>query len=282
VPDLSEDAVRELYAVPPDEFMVKRSELAARAREAGDAAAAATIGKLRKPTVAAWLVNALVLSDPSVVDRLAELGDRLRDAQGRLDTGRLRQLSAERREVVDRLTAQAFRRNSRAQPPAALRDEVTGTFDAAIADPEVASRLGRLQRAEHWSGFGFLPTDGAPDLTLVRGGKPERSKPAAGTSAQKAQAPKRTAAEQRRLANAVEKSRAAFEAADAAADEARAAEQELSQEVHRLTKRLAKLQGELHAARARLEQARKDATTARTQRRQAQSALDKAERAAQT
>ena len=35
-----------------------------------------------------------------------------------------------------------------------MRDDVTGTLQAAIADPEVAGRLGRLEKAEQWSGFG--------------------------------------------------------------------------------------------------------------------------------
>ena len=39
-------------------------------------------------------------------------------------------------------------------PTAALRDDVTDTLQAAIADPDVAARLGRLEKAERWSGFG--------------------------------------------------------------------------------------------------------------------------------
>ena len=48
-------------------------------------------------------------------------------------------------------------------PPAALREEVTATLDAAIADPEVAANLGTLVRAAHWAGFGLAPLpEGAP------------------------------------------------------------------------------------------------------------------------
>ena len=39
-------------------------------------------------------------------------------------------------------------------PTGALRGDVTDTLHAAIADPDVRSRLGRLAKAEHWSGFG--------------------------------------------------------------------------------------------------------------------------------
>ena len=31
------------------------------------------------------------------------------------------------------------------------------TFDAALADPEVAANLGTLVRAAHWAGFGLDP-----------------------------------------------------------------------------------------------------------------------------
>ena len=39
--------------------------------------------------------------------------------------------------------------------PAAVREEVAATFDAALADPEVAANLGTLVRAAHWAGFGL-------------------------------------------------------------------------------------------------------------------------------
>ncbi len=48
-------------------------------------------------------------------------------------------------------------------PPAALREEVMATFDAALADPDIAASLGTLVRAAHWAGFGLAPApDGPP------------------------------------------------------------------------------------------------------------------------
>lgn len=277
MPELSDDVIQELYSVPPDQFLFKRAQLADAARRTGEGRQATAIDKLRKPTLAAWIVNAQVLRDPSIIDRLTDLGERMRAAQDALDPAELRTLSTERRKLIDKITAEAFKRAERKDPPAALRDEVTGTFDAAIADEAVAARLGRLQRAEHWSGFGFPSTGGAPDLTLVRGGKDEKPKPARKAAARQ-EAPKRSAAEQRRLERTAAKARDAFTSADGAFENARKTEQELTQEVRRLTKRLAKLQDDLDAARARLEQARSEVTSARTGRREAQSALDRAER----
>jgi hypothetical protein len=207
-----------------------------------------------------------------VVDELTDLGGRLREAQEALDAARLRDLSAERRTLVGRLTRDAFRLAGRSQPPAGLRDEVTGTFEAAIADEDLAARLGRLQRAEQWSGFGFAAA-GAPELTLVQGGRgraPERSR--------RPEKPKRSAADKRRQERALAGAKKAFEDADVAYDEARGTEQGLTQEIKRLTKKLAKLQDQLDSARTDIENARKDVSATRSRRREARSALDRAER----
>jgi hypothetical protein len=283
--DAVADATRTLYAASPEEFMATRGELARQARTAGDAAAAQQIEKLRKPTVGAWIVNLLAHEDPSVVDRLTDLGDRLRAAQERLDATRLRELSLERRSLVAELAKKAFGLANKRQPPAGLRDEVTGTLEAAIADPEIADRLGRLPRAEQWSGFGFLPT-GAPQLTVVRGGKDSKQSKESGDSPRQkagheAAPPKKSAAERRRQERELAKARSALEEAETAFDDAQAGEQDLTQRVKQLTKKLAKLQDELESTREALDGARKEVSSSRSRRREARSTLDRAERAAQ-
>lgn len=274
MPELSDDVIRELYSVPPEQFIYKRSELADRARKNGDGAVATAIDKLRKPTLGAWVVNALVHDDPSIVDSLTDLGERMRAAQDSLDAGKLRALSTERRKLIDTLTADAFKRAERKDPPAALRDEVNGTLDAAIADDDVAARMGRLQHAEQSYGFGFLPT-GAPKLTVVPGGKED--KPAAKKPPPRK--PKVSAAEKRKRDRALSTAREAFARSEAGLADANQAERTLADQVRQLTKKIAKMQGQLDDARADLEQARKDAVTARAKRREARTALDRAERA---
>ena len=154
--DLLADAKAELYQGDPEEFMARRGELVAQAREAGETAVAKQIGALRKPTRSAWLVNRLVRADPEVTARLAALAAELRD--GGLDGGRIRELTVARARLVDELTRQAL--DGLPAAPAAVREEVAATFDAALADPEVAANLGTLVRAAHWAGFGLAP-DGA-------------------------------------------------------------------------------------------------------------------------
>ena len=173
--DLLADAKAELYQADPDDFMPRRQELVARAREAGESAAAKQIGALRKPTRLAWVVNRLVRADPEVTARLAELAAELRDPGSSADGARIRELTAARARLVDELTRQAL--DDLPAPPAAVREEVTATLDAALADPEVAANLGTLVRAAHWAGFGLA--DGAParPRQLRKPGNPRRLSP---------------------------------------------------------------------------------------------------------
>jgi len=148
------DELDELYEVKQEEFTVLRTKLAVAAKQRGDTDAAKRIAAARKPTMAAWVVNRLALRDHDITARLAGLGERLKDAHSAMDGDRIRALSAEQRRLVDDVARAAFEEAELADPSAALRDDVTGTLQAAIADPDVASRLGRLTKAEQWSGFG--------------------------------------------------------------------------------------------------------------------------------
>lgn len=289
------DAVRRaadvLYAAAPAKFLSLRLELSGRARTSGDAAAAKGIGALRKPTVAASIVNRLVHHDPASVSRLTELGARMREAQDALDAALLRDLSTERRALVGELSRAAVDLSDQGKPTTAVTDEITATFDAAVADPDVAARLGCLQRSEHWSGFGFAQT-GSPELTLVRGGKDRSTRPSRRTASGRDAAPKAPqstkvpaatkvpASTSRRVARALDKARSAFDAADASLTGAETGEQSESERVRTLTSELTGLQQELDEAKRSLELARREVKSARARRREARSALDRAERQA--
>ncbi|HUN33359.1 MAG TPA: hypothetical protein VMU95_15225 [Trebonia sp.] len=150
-------AAAELYSAPPQEFTQRRKDLAAAARAAGDREVASQITALRKPTRAAWVVNRLARAEPGTAASLADLAAGLRAATAARDGRRLRDLSARRRALIDSLTDQALFLAELADAPPALREEVTATLAAALADPEVAAQLaaGTLTRAATWSGFGF-------------------------------------------------------------------------------------------------------------------------------
>jgi hypothetical protein len=251
------DAVAELYSSDPDEFVQRRGALVARAREAGQTPVAKQIAGLRKPTRSAWIVNQLVRAVPGVTSELASLGDELRAAQGSLDGGALRELSRRRRELVESLVRQAFTVAGQQAPPAGLRDEVTATLGAALADPQVAGHLGTLERAVYSEGFGSA---GPPGLILVKGtggGRPAqpakrapRGRPAA-PSADEARAER----ERRRRAALAEAEQVAAEA-DRAAAAATTAEQELEAAVQLLEVQLADARRDLAEARSRARRAR--------------------------
>ncbi len=139
--DLVSQAIADLYSGDLDAFIQRRRDLVAQARSAGDRGAAKTIAGLGKPTRSAWVVNKLVHADPSVPGRLAELGDRLRAGEAALDGASIRELSRARRELVDALTRRALTEAGQASPSAAIREEVTDTLSAALADPQVAEQV---------------------------------------------------------------------------------------------------------------------------------------------
>jgi hypothetical protein len=155
------DAVTSLYSSDPGEFTERRKALVAQAREGGDKALAKTIAGLRKPTRSAWVVNMLVRADRFAVSRMTALGDELRDAERAMDGARIRELSRRRRELMASLLQQAFDAVGQESPPAALRDEVTSTLTAALADPKVAEQLraGTLVRAVYREGFAILEAE---------------------------------------------------------------------------------------------------------------------------
>jgi hypothetical protein len=253
------DELDELYEVKQEEFTALRTKLAAAAKKRGDTATAKQITAARKPTTAAWVVNRLALRDQEVRTRLAGLGERLKDAHAAMDGDSIRALSAEQRRLVDDVARAAFEEAELADPSAALRDDVSGTLQAAIADPDVASRLGRLIKAEQWSGFGEFG-DTAMVFTSSRKTVTAMKKPAEAPQRDDKRDDERDAARRER-----ETARATLAAAERAKADADAA--------------LTELQSDLATARLRRDDARrrlKDAESALTA---AQDAYDKGKQA---
>lgn len=174
-------ALRSLYAVPPEDFMAERKRLVAAAKVDGDPALAKEVGTLRKPSLAAWAVNLLAREAPDLVDGLADLGERMRGAQGRLDTATLTSLRPERDQLLEevvRTTVQLVSDAGRSCSAAAQQD-VRATAIAALADEQAMAAVasGQLARTLSYSGFGevdlaeaVVRTTSGAILSVVKGG----------------------------------------------------------------------------------------------------------------
>lgn len=167
-----DEIANELYGLPPAEFVAVRTERARQARDAGDKALAAAIGKLRRPTVAAWAVNLLVRTAPAEIHALLELGTALRAAQQRLSGEQLRALTTRRQQVISALTreaAAAAERHGQRLTESTLRD-IGATLQAALADSEVSDQLrtGTLTTAASYDGFGPAILVAVPDAGTGR------------------------------------------------------------------------------------------------------------------
>jgi hypothetical protein len=270
-----EDDIDDLYGVAPVDFLARRKELAAAAKKRGDVDAAKVIGAARKPTTAAWVVNALVRAEGNAKGRLSELSDRLRAAHAAMDGAKIRELSAAQRKLIDELVRAAFKAAAVTQPSAALRDDVVGTLQAAIADPDVAARLGRLEKAERWSGFGEFGT-----VTAV-GPVPKAKAKSEPKSEPKSESKSKGDAEQPEAdrAAAEERVASAREEAATAQDAASAAAESLSERTAQLAtarRRYEKLLESLNAAEQALNEADGQAEAAERAARDAADRLDAA------
>jgi hypothetical protein len=288
-------AADDLYAMPPADFTAARDELARQARAAGDREAAALIRKLARPTVSAWLVNQLVRAAGPQMSRLYETGQSLHDAQRELAGDRLRELSAQRRQVIAELLPEASRLAAAAGvsvSPAAA-DEVRVTLEAALADANArtAVRSGQLTRALTYAGLGEVDLTAALAVTPGRDGRGQKagSRPARQASQDTGQAADTGQARAEQIGRAID---AAEAAAAAAATELAAAEDQaasLAEQRQFLGRRVSHLRHELERAEAEESElartardAQRAAETAAKALARAQRELDRARKRAET
>ena len=264
-----DQALIQLYQATPEEFTALRTELAKAAKKRGDTEAAKAISAARKPTTAAWVVNSLVHTDAHARDRLRDLSAQLRDAHAEMDGERIRALSAEQRQLVSRLSKAAFAAVELANPSAALRDDVTATLQAAIADPEVAARLGTLAKAEQWSGFGFGVSTAKGPAAKTPGPKPTKK----AESPKKADSPKKAGSSEKPAAD----DRTAQRRRDL--EQTRSAMAEARQAKTDTDKTLVQRHNELAAARTRHEEAQRRLRAAERDLQDAEQAYNAAEQA---
>jgi hypothetical protein len=258
----------ELYQLPPADFTKARDRQVAEARQSGDREAATELAALKRPSVSAWLVNLLALRDPQALGRLIDLGESIRAAQGSVPPQQLRDLSAQRRSVLDATVARAqalAREAGGAEPSRAHLAEAESTLSAAMADESAAElvRSGRVLKPVSYSGFGQeglggfgpVPRTGAATRAPDRPPRAGAKAPSAGTvdwaeaASEAAQA----------LADRQQAAQAKVDQAQSQLDDAAAAERAANDLAERLT-------AEINDLRARLDETQREARQARAHR----------------
>ena len=186
----------ELYGLPREEFVAARDARAREARAAGRDRAAEEIGRLRKPTMAAWLANLLSREQPGEVQGLVRLGESLRKAHREVAGAALRQLSQQRHELVHALVTQTrgLGRREGHRVSDAVGEELREIITAALTDLDAARASSRSRRcrsrcsarrrsamaSSSWAAFRALPACGFPAAGFTAAGFPAAGFPAAG------------------------------------------------------------------------------------------------------
>lgn len=283
-----ESAADALYGLAPEEFIPARTALVAQARAAKDRPLATAVGALKKPTRSAWLVNLLPRGDADALAPLRTVGERLVRAHQQADLAAMRGAGAERQRIVDGLTRRAIEAGAERgySTTEAVRLEVHGTLDAAVADAEALDEVlrGRVTKARVYSGFGFplgmtpqAPVAGEP-ASVGETDEPESEDE---EELQTVQQAARQAAQQA-MAEATDRltrARAALAQAESSEQTGRDALDRASQEVADLRAELRKAEQAEEGARRSATAAADDVHDARTVVQQAEQALAEAARA---
>ncbi len=151
-----------LYGLALGEFTSRRDERA-KVLKSEEAELAKAVKALRKPSLAAWVLNLLVRREPDQVGQLVSVGAALRDAAASLDAAQLRALTAQRRQLTAAVTTVA-RRHALAEGQKVTESvaaEIEETLTAAMVDAAAAEALqsGLLVRA--------FSTTGVDDLDVT-------------------------------------------------------------------------------------------------------------------
>lgn len=133
----------ELYAVPLAEFTARRDARAKNLKAAGDADAAAAVKALRKPTLAAWVVDLLVRVEADQIAQVLDVGAALREAAAAMDAGELRALTRQRRQLTAALAgrARAAAAGVGVRLTDSVLDQVEATLTAAMLDAGCADAV---------------------------------------------------------------------------------------------------------------------------------------------
>ena len=230
-----DDETDRLYELDLDRFTAERNALAKELRKEGRADDAEIVAGLKKPSVAAWVVNQLARRHRKDVDLLLDAGHRIRDAQRGVLTGKERSALDEGRrrqqKALDALRDAAKELGAKGE----TLERVARTLRAAGVTDEGRELLARGRFTTDLALQGF-------DAVAELGVEPAPSKTKRAAPAK----PKR---------DVVAEARAALSAAREEAQEPRRRVRELEKELERARRELERAERDLEAAEARLRDA---------------------------
>ena len=268
----------DLYGLPLDEFVPRRTELERRLRKEGERERAAAVKKLPKPSVAAWAVNQASRCRPKERRALLAASAELRDVQERLMSGKAAAADLERatgaqREAIDGLLQAAaglLTSDGKSMGDTTLA-RVRETFAAVATDEELAELIeaGTLDRERQATGLGFaLGAEPAPAREGAKAGGSSGAK-AGGSSGAKAGGSAGARGRRSPNADAELAARKAAEKEAAAAREraevAKRAEREAAKRLEAAERAARKAAEQLERRERQAEEARAAAEEARTE-----------------
>lgn len=176
-----DDALDALYDTSPEEFVAERKRLAKELKSDGHAADADELGKVRKPTVAAWALNRVARDHRRDIDLLLDSGHRLRAAQAGVLRGEAReafeQAQRTERETIARLVGEAERLLAeRGGASASVREQIAASLHAAAVSEQGRELLaaGRFTQPLTLAGFDALAGLAPPPSKREAKPKPSR------------------------------------------------------------------------------------------------------------
>ncbi len=261
---------QELYGLPLSEFIAARK---AAADGAGSKDLTKQVKELRKPSAAAWAVNALARERAELVEEVVELGEQLRDAQADSDGSRTRLLDRARRDLTRQAIdeASALAKASGGTLSAQAAAGVEETLRAAMTDPDAANAVQDGLLVTTFAASPFEPVD----LTDVVAIPPEGARP---RTKKVKQGP--TQLERKRLEVAEAKVEKARRKAKTAADELESLVEErdeIQADLAELRKKAKEIEREIADTERALDRADAAADKAEEAERSAQEALEDAE-----
>lgn len=242
----------ELYTLALADFTPARD---AKAKELRGTDLAARVKALKKPSLAAWVVNLLVRHETEQVEQVLAVGAALREAQASMSGDELRALTRQRRQLTAAVTtrARALSREHGQKVTDAVAEQVEATLTASMVDEDCATavRSGLLVTALSATGVDAVELDRAvalpealgftaPARDAVAPAKPELHvvpDPDRDEKARKA-AQEALAAAEESLAEATE----SFETAAAELAELEARSMQVQAEIDELKRRIAELE----------------------------------------